>query len=77
MRGGDVLVAPYHRTGTRALGEAAAERVADRAAVERMFANNNPPTVLGTAQAAGVAIAAAARGLPSAANNSSYVRSAG
>ena len=33
----------------------------DRAAVERMFANTNTPTVLGTAQAAGVAIAAAAR----------------
>lgn len=33
----------------------------DRAAVERMFANNNTPTVLGTAQAAGVAITAAAR----------------
>ncbi|MCT2006470.1 crossover junction endodeoxyribonuclease RuvC [Micrococcus lylae] len=32
-----------------------------RAAVERMFANNNTPTVLGTAQAAGVAITAAAR----------------
>ena len=31
--GGDVLVAPYHRTGTAALGEAAAERLADRAAV--------------------------------------------
>lgn len=31
--GGDVLVAPYHRTGTRALGEAAAERLDDRAAV--------------------------------------------
>ena len=31
--GGDVEVAPYHRTGTKALGEAAAERVADRAAV--------------------------------------------
>ena len=31
--GGDVLVAPYHRTGTAALGEAAAERLGDRAAV--------------------------------------------
>ncbi|MEM9176399.1 MAG: class II aldolase/adducin family protein [Myxococcota bacterium] len=31
--GGDVLVAPYHRTGTAALGEGAAERLADRAAV--------------------------------------------
>ena len=31
--GGDVLVAPYHRTGTAALGEAAAERLDDRAAV--------------------------------------------
>nr|WP_241185860.1 crossover junction endodeoxyribonuclease RuvC [Micrococcus luteus] len=35
----------------------------DRAAVERMFANTNTPTVLGTAQAAGVAIAAAALAL--------------
>ncbi|MGB0618651.1 MAG: class II aldolase/adducin family protein [Myxococcota bacterium] len=31
--GGDVLVAPYSRTGTAALGEAAAARLADRAAV--------------------------------------------
>ena len=31
--GGDVLVAPYHRTGTAALGDAAADRLADRAAV--------------------------------------------
>lgn len=31
--GGDVLVAPYHRTGSAALGEAAAERLGDRAAV--------------------------------------------
>ena len=31
--GGDVLVAPYSRTGTTALGEAAAARLADRAAV--------------------------------------------
>lgn len=31
--GGDVLVADYHRTGTPALGEAAAPLVADRAAV--------------------------------------------
>ena len=31
--GGDVLVAPYHRTGTTALGEAAADRLGDRAAV--------------------------------------------
>ena len=31
--GGDVLVAPYHRTGTPALGEAAASRLGDRAAV--------------------------------------------
>lgn len=31
--GGDVLVAPYHRTGTTSLGEAAAERLGDRAAV--------------------------------------------
>ena len=35
--------------------------VPDAAAVERMFANANTPTVLGTAQAAGVAITAAAR----------------
>ncbi|MDO5633607.1 MAG: crossover junction endodeoxyribonuclease RuvC [Micrococcus sp.] len=33
----------------------------DRAAVERMFANTNTPTVLGTAQAAAVAMTAAAR----------------
>ncbi len=31
--GGDVRVAPYHRTGTQALGEAAAALVGDRAAV--------------------------------------------
>ena len=31
--GGDVLVAPYHRTGTPELGEAAASLVGDRAAV--------------------------------------------
>lgn len=31
--GGDVRVAAYHRTGTKALGEAAAALVADRAAV--------------------------------------------
>lgn len=31
--GGDVLVAPYHRTGTAELGDAAAERLGDRAAV--------------------------------------------
>jgi len=31
--GGDVLVAPYHRTGTAALGDAAADRLTDRAAV--------------------------------------------
>ncbi len=30
--GGDVLVAPYHRTGTAALGDAVAELVGDRAA---------------------------------------------
>ena len=31
--GGDVAVAPYHRTGTKALGESAAAHVRDRAAV--------------------------------------------
>lgn len=33
----------------------------DHLAVERMFAQNNTPTIMGTAQASGVAIAAAAR----------------
>lgn len=49
----------------------------ERAAVERMFANNNTPTVLGTAQAAGVAIAAAARaGLPVGLHTPSEVKAA-
>ncbi|MEO4039644.1 crossover junction endodeoxyribonuclease RuvC [Micrococcaceae bacterium Sec6.3] len=49
----------------------------DRAAVERMFANNNTPTVLGTAQAAGVAIAAAARaGIPVGLHTPSEVKAA-
>ncbi|CAM3630059.1 crossover junction endodeoxyribonuclease RuvC [Micrococcus flavus] len=48
-----------------------------RAAVERMFANNNTPTVLGTAQAAGVAIAAAARaGVPVGLHTPSEVKAA-
>src|SRR5690606_1579723 len=37
----------------------------DHVAVERMFAQHNTPTIMGTAQASGVAIAAAARrGIP-------------
>lgn len=49
----------------------------DRAAVERMFANTNTPTVLGTAQAAGVAIAAAARaGVPVGLHTPSEVKAA-
>lgn len=49
----------------------------DRAAVERMFANANTPTVLGTAQAAGVAIASAARaGVPVALHTPSEVKAA-
>ena len=49
----------------------------DRAAVERMFANTNTPTVLGTAQAAGVAIAAAARaGIPVGLHTPSEVKAA-
>lgn len=41
--GGDVTVAPYHRTGSDALGEAAAERLGDRAAV--LLANHGLVTV--------------------------------
>ncbi|MDY6055491.1 crossover junction endodeoxyribonuclease RuvC [Micrococcus sp.] len=49
----------------------------DRAAVERMFANTNTPTVLGTAQAAGVAITAAARaGVPVGLHTPSEVKAA-
>lgn len=49
----------------------------DRAAVERMFANANTPTVLGTAQAAGVAITAAARaGIPVGMHTPSEVKAA-
>lgn len=46
-------------------------------AVERMFAQNNTPTVIGTAQASGVAIAAAARhGVPVALHTPSEVKAA-
>lgn len=49
----------------------------DHVAVERMFAQNNTPTVMGTAQASGVAIAAAARrGLPVALHTPSEVKAA-
>ena len=49
----------------------------DHVAVERMFAQNNTPTVMGTAQASGVVIAAAARrGLPVALHTPSEVKAA-
>jgi len=44
--GGDVLVAPYHRTGSAALAEAVAERLGDRAAV--LLANHGLVTVAAT-----------------------------
>jgi len=44
--GGDVLVAPYHRTGSAALAEAAADRLGDRAAV--LLANHGLVTVAAT-----------------------------
>jgi L-fuculose-phosphate aldolase len=43
--GGDVLVADYHRTGTRALGEAVAELLFDRAAA--LMANHGLVVVAG------------------------------
>ena len=60
----------------------AAEELMDRftpdvVAVERVFAQNNAPTVVGTAQATGVVIAAAAqRGLPVAWHTPSEVKAA-
>ncbi|WP_245952100.1 crossover junction endodeoxyribonuclease RuvC [Citricoccus nitrophenolicus] len=49
----------------------------DHVAVERMFAQNNTPTVMGTAQASGVVIAAAARrGIPVALHTPSEVKAA-
>lgn len=49
----------------------------DHVAVERMFAQGNTPTVMGTAQASGVVIAAAARrGLPVALHTPSEVKAA-
>lgn len=44
--GGDVLVAPYHRTGSADLAEAVAERLGDRAAV--LLANHGLVTVAAT-----------------------------
>ena len=49
----------------------------DHLAVERMFAQNNTPTIMGTAQASGVAIAAAARkNIPTALLTPSEVKAA-
>ncbi|WP_277245376.1 crossover junction endodeoxyribonuclease RuvC [Micrococcus terreus] len=49
----------------------------DHLAVERVFAQNNTPTVVGTAQASGVVIAAAARaGIPVALHTPSEVKAA-
>ncbi len=49
----------------------------DHVAVERMFAQHNTPTIMGTAQASGVAIAAAARrGIPVALHTPSEVKAA-
>ncbi len=49
----------------------------DHLAIERMFAQNNTPTVMGTAQASGVAIAAAARqNIPTALLTPSEVKAA-
>lgn len=49
----------------------------DHLAVERVFAQNNTPTVVGTAQASGVVIAAAARaGVPVALHTPSEVKAA-
>jgi crossover junction endodeoxyribonuclease RuvC len=49
----------------------------DHVAVERMFAQNNTPTIMGTAQCSGVVIAAAARrGIPVALHTPSEVKAA-
>ena len=49
----------------------------DHVAVERMFAQHDTPTIMGTAQASGVAIAAAARrGIPVALHTPSEVKAA-
>ena len=49
----------------------------DHLAVERVFAQNNTPTVVGTAQASGVVIAAAARaGIPVALHTPTEVKAA-
>lgn len=53
------------------------EHVPDVVAVERVFAQNNVPTVMGTAQVAGLAmVAAARRGIPVALHTPSEVKAA-
>ncbi|MFC7402228.1 crossover junction endodeoxyribonuclease RuvC [Citricoccus sp. GCM10030269] len=60
-----------------AIGEWLDRHEPDHVAVERMFAQNNTPTVMGTAQASGVVIAAAARrGIPVALHTPSEVKAA-